>query len=663
MRNPYILISIIPYFLWCISSLSFSQEVLTDLTVNPILLKKYNERKTERSHHKPSTSSLSLPFLDDFSKEGPYPDTYLWLDSNVFINRDYPVAPPTLGVATFDGVSKTGLPYDTNLVSSTASYPADVLTSRPINLASTTGNVFLSFFWQASSYPYGRGNDPEYYDSLLLDFFNPTTQQWKNIWYKNGYNPVPPDTGFHLVIIPINDTAYLKNNFQFRFRNYATINGNVDHWHIDYVYLDQNRSANDTVFGDVAFVYNSRSLLKNYYAMPWEQYQPSEMKTNLNFFIRNNDSVQKNTGFVDTIFNSAGGVESFYNGGFNNILPYPPYSNYPPFANPPVSDAPLYSFPILTQDTHFILECVLKTTTDKNKWNDTLRFRQNFYNYYAYDDGTAEAGYGLNYYGGQIAYKFSLNKPDTLVAVQFLFNWLVTNVNQRQFKIRVWDDAGGVPGSVIYESGIVTPNYMYIDYPNNGNETNLFYPYIFSSPKPLPAGTFYVGWIQYTPDLLNIGYDENTNSQSKMFYNVGNGWVQSSLPVKGSWMIRPVFGNTKGLLSVNEYTHETFSNNFNIYPNPSAGKFTIQIGSKVDNSEGLQNHALNTRQELAVVDEYKIEIYNVLGEKVTPRVFGVIPSGARNLSIDLSDKEQGIYFLIIKDEKGISYWQKIIVSR
>ncbi|MBI3502645.1 MAG: T9SS type A sorting domain-containing protein [Bacteroidetes bacterium] len=63
-----------------------------------------------------------------------------------------------------------------------------------------------------------------------------------------------------------------------------------------------------------------------------------------------------------------------------------------------------------------------------------------------------------------------------------------------------------------------------------------------------------------------------------------------------------------------------------ISPNPTSGQFQIQVGNG----------------QSAMGNEYKIEIYNVLGEKVTQRV---IPSAARNLTIDVSSLEQGIYFL------------------
>ena len=57
---------------------------------------------------------------------------------------------------------------------------------------------------------------------------------------------------------------YFYEDFQFRFRNIASISGNNDHWHIDYVRLDKNRSVveQDTVIRDVAFLYDFKKCFR-----------------------------------------------------------------------------------------------------------------------------------------------------------------------------------------------------------------------------------------------------------------------------------------------------------------------------------------------------------------------------------------------------------------
>ncbi|MBI4946060.1 MAG: T9SS type A sorting domain-containing protein [Bacteroidetes bacterium] len=630
-------------FAFCLSSFTFcfAQEVVTVLTSNPILARKYNEHIISKNPYLLSATfdTLNLPFLDDFSKEGVYPDNALWLDKDAFINRSYPIAPPTLGVATLDGVGPSGQPYNIHS-GANSSLPADSLTSKPIHLNFLpSDSVYFSFFWQAQ----GRGNFPNISDSLLLQFKDPSITNdliaWTTVWYKTGYTTIVTDTVFHLVMVPIKNTSFLKNGFQFRFRNWATISGNVDHWHIDYVFLDKNRSAGDTIFDDVAFVYNPSSLLKNYTAMPWEQYQPSEMKTNLSFFIRNNDTAVRNISFVDTIFNSAGGIESSYYGGNENVYPFIK-SKYccplsPLFPNPPISSTPAgYTFPTLTQDTSFLLECVINTTPDKDRWNDTLRYRQKFYDYYAYDDGTVEGGYGLNVLGGKIAYKFTLNSTDTLVAVQMLFNWMASNVTTQRFRITLWSDAGGVPGNMIYQDSSVTPEFNYTAHSDWGNLTNDFHTYMLTSPKTL-SGTFYVGWQQFTAETLNVGFDKNINSNNKMFYNVGSGWTPSVVP--GSWMIRPVFRNTAAIAAV--ANNEVVLPQFNVFPNPTNGQFTVHC------------------PQFTIGNNYNLDIYNMMGEIVFRQTVN-----RQQETINLDDPN-GIYFLLITDGKGNTQAQKLILTK
>ncbi len=89
-------------------------------------------------------------------------------------------------------------------------------------------------------------------------------------------------TGFKPVILKIDQDRFLKKGFRFRFINYASLSpnlsdpsmvGNCDQWNIDYVILDKNRNAGDTIFPDVAFRYPLRSLLKTHESMPWKQFK------------------------------------------------------------------------------------------------------------------------------------------------------------------------------------------------------------------------------------------------------------------------------------------------------------------------------------------------------------------------------------------------------
>ena len=331
-----------------------AQEVLIDMQYNSVIQREAS--KTSSSNFKIQVSSfdtISLPLIDDFSKQGIYPDTTYWIDKNVFINTDYPFYPPTIGVATFDGVDPFGNPYD--FLNPTSYGIADYLTSRPVRLDSNAftklspaDSVYLSFFYQ----PQGRGNAPDLDDSLVLEF-KTNDSLWTHIWSVPGRNIIG-DTAFKQVMISVSDSIYFYKGFQFRFKNYATLSGNVDHWNIDYVRLDKLRNANDTVIDDVAFVYNTGTLLKNFQQMPWQHYlvdTSAELKSTLYNTISNLDDSVKllryyylisegcpGNNLLDSVSGGDDNIESYFTNGYHNV---------PSQAAPPVN----YIFPSNSKDS------------------------------------------------------------------------------------------------------------------------------------------------------------------------------------------------------------------------------------------------------------------------------------------------------------------------
>lgn len=90
-------------------------------------------------------------------------------------------------------------------------------------------------------------------------------------------------------MIPV-DTSFQNDAFQFRFINWATLSGNVDHWNIDHVYLNDNRTYLDTALNDVSFITNHHSMLNEFTAMPWTHY----VTDSLNFMAPAMDVTYKN---------------------------------------------------------------------------------------------------------------------------------------------------------------------------------------------------------------------------------------------------------------------------------------------------------------------------------------------------------------------------------
>lgn len=542
------------FLIFCLGSVK-SQEIVTGLQSNPIL-KKGMIGSTGR---KASTDTLELPFFDDFSERGVLPDAGKWSDAFVFINNTYSDKQITTGIATFDALDNSGRLYET---SSSSGFEADRLTSLPINLNYLpSDNIRLSFFYQ----PGGLADMPEEKDSLILQFFAPDNGKWYSVW-KGSVRNIPD---FKAVILHINQPKFLKKGFMFRFRNYASLSenmsdpsmvGNCDQWNIDYILLDKNREESDTVFHDVAFRLPLRSLLNTHEAMPWKQFRQiylQEMSTQIPIHYRNNDTIVRNVNRNFEILDVYGNKGEQFSAGATNIEP---------LTNVDYNASLIYTFNTPGTDSAlFRIKSWLITDNFDPKENDTLVYYQTFSNYFAFDDGSAENGYGINGSGSKnamVALRFKSFIDDTLRAIRICFNDSYMNANKRSFALMVWDDNGGIPGNVMYYS-----NEVMVE---QGEVINGFHTY--SLPVGVPVNnTFYVGWKQRSDAFLNAGLDINTPHAGRQFYWINGAWNQSQ--VTGSLMIRPVVGSplVTGIHDI-QYLKK---NSLHFRPNPAKDYITI----------------------------------------------------------------------------------------
>jgi hypothetical protein len=581
---------------------SHAQEFLSGLEYNGII-KQLRKEEVSNPMFKDakSTGSVQLPFLDDFSGSLYYPSPQLWQDSSAFINIDFAVESPSTGVATLDAIDKFGAIYPEALSSA---FLADYLTSRPIRLDSLFGlnrpimrkdSLYLSFFYQ----PEGNGTAPAKNDSLILQFHSPTevdtlitdvdtliSPVWRNVWYAMGMSldtfRVKYGNAFRQVLIPVTDSAlYYKDGFQFRFHNYASLANNIlpswqsngDQWNIDDVYLNNGRSLNDTVLKDVAFAGRAPSLLENYEAMPYSQYRANyvkEMKDSLRMYISNLDADTYNISYHYKVTRDFGTQVYTYNGGSYFILPFAShgYSDHAPFAHPPVVP---FIYPIGNQQK-VVFKTIHYLTTDPNlilKSNDTLKYTQVFSNYYAYDDGTAEAGYGLTPAGSKLAYEFKLNRDDSLRGVQMYINQSRTGGNLQYFTLTVWKDNYGKPGQIVFEK---TGVKGYFTDSLNKYQTISLDTLLFIDEAHFPGRIFYIGWQQTTDDNLNVGFDRYNDASQHTFYNTSGVWSQSTF--RGALMIRPIVGlaNPVGI-----FQPEVLKGSLDIYPNPADDVINFSI--------------------------------------------------------------------------------------
>ena len=591
-----------------------AQEIISVLEENPLLRGKHKQITMMKM-----SSAITLPFIDDFSYESTTTNVILWEKNSVFVNRSYPVNPVTLGVATFDGLKSDGMPYDISLPNTWG--PADTLTSRTIDLDPNT-SVYLLFYYQAE----GLGDNPQPEDSLVLEFSagldtigNPI---WKHIWSITGQTTQEFQKKEFIL-----DSIYLHSNFRFRFRNYATLSGNYDHWHIDYVKVDEYISAQIPALEDVAFVYENPQLLKRYREMPWVQYLEDpigELIDTLDIILRNNDA-NLSVDYQYDVFENNLLIEHYpYLGTMNStrnvqVGVYDSIGNFL-FIQPPVFLSDTIFQSTTSDSVTFLFQNVIKTSLSDYKQNDTLVHLQKFKSHYSYDDGIAEFAYGINVQGAKMAYQFKLNKADSLRIIQIYFAPMQYDISNVPFHLVVWNDNNGLPGNILYKSGNIFPIY---------EDRIEFHNYYLDSIIGLD-GTFYVGVEQTTNDMLNIGLDRNSLANDYMFYNVGGGWNNSQFP--GAWMIRPVLRRTPIISSVNA---EIIKNEILIYPNPFSSYTTIKINNELNSNIKLFNISGRLLKEFNIKDNTFVITRSILNS--------------------------GLYFIQIQNDKGI-FRKKLVIQ-
>jgi Secretion system C-terminal sorting domain len=610
--HAYIAIfSLIPLF-------SSGQEIITGLQTNQLILNNNDILQT-----KGVADTLELPFFDDFSGRSNIPVTARWSDNFAFVNNTYSNQQITTGIATLDAIDNTGRLYES---ASSWGFEADHLTSQPMNLEFTpAANIWISFYYQ----PGGLGDEPELGDSLTLQFYAPDEETWYSVWKAPGV----PAHKFKPVIIRIDNPRFLKRGFQFRFVNWASLSanindpsmiGNCDHWNIDYVILDRNRNESDTALTDVAFRAPLRSILKTHEAMPWKQFREvylQEMGAVIPVKYRNNDIIVRNVTrnfLIRDLYTNV--VTHSFSAGATNISP---------FTNVDYNASLIYTFNSANADSAlFRITCSLITDEFDPKANDTIHYDQVFKNYFAFDDGTSEGGYGINGQGSRnamVAYRFESFIQDTIRAVQIAFNDTYLNSNLRAFDLVFWNDNNGLPGDILYTAD---EQIVVKDEGING-----FYTYMLPDPI-MVDDVFYVGWRQRTETFLNAGYDVNTPHNGRQFYWLNGEWYLSQ--VNGSIMIRPVMGKTIKPVGVDD-TYPEEEHSFRLWPNPASAVINLE-------SEEL---ASSTSSFVTIIDLYGREILKV---RFSER-------------IDISSLKPGVYTVITSLNGRTAGYKRLIKAR
>ena len=526
-----------------------------------------------------ASGPLNLPFWDDFSYSDSlaYPQENLWLfGKSVFLNNGLGIRQPSKNIVTFDGVDSLGKPYNVNDV--LAKGLADKLVSLPIRMdlvdPTLRNTVFISFYYQVK----GHGEAPDNGDQLILSFKN-SDKKWESMYVVENNDAIKPDI-FYQVIIPVAGDRFYHADFQFRFQNFARLSGPYDTWNVDYVYLNSGRSLVDTSYPDRTVSSSLSSLFVDYYSMPIKHFfqnpnanlkkpsldlynlradniQPFDYNTKANITTKIGQqpptSANVTLDVAQDPLTTLNGLQ-FLKLTLNKI---PAVSNFNPLAD---SIGINLSFSMATKDNVLPAQNgdydPAKYSPIDFRTNDGIRTKYALSSYYAYDDGSAEYGAGLNQSGSYLAFKFlnKSNQTDTLVKVDIYFPEFGDNTSQ-SLQLQVRRDLSDVASSILYQQNILVAR----------TTKNKFVRYTLDPPVAV-NGNFYIGWKQLSSASIPVGLDKNTDNGDKIYYNTNGIWVQN-VSVKGSMMVRPGFGNPN--LKAPTTGLETTNISEPIYPNPT----------------------------------------------------------------------------------------------
>ena len=583
--------------------------------------------------------TISLPFWDDFSTSALTPDSTLWLyGEHVNVNPGRGLRPPSLNVATFDGTNKFGVPYSPLDQRGLA----DSLVSQPIDLstidAGLQNTLYLSFFWQKR----GNGEIPEREDSIRLQFRD-VNGAWITQWSAVG-GDTSQTQNFKQEIIQVPAGNFQHGGFQFRFQSFGKLTGGYDNWHIDYVLLRTRRSADDTFYRDRTLSTVPSSVFKDFRAIPFEHYCssaanfidsaevwgfsleppvgfPASIRFGAQIINSQTGAIideMNNTAEDGLVFNGQQFIEIQANGIDTTALLAAKSNEDLDITTKffiRTKDSLLFDFINPSGDSVFFNNIDLTV-------NDTATAELSLGIHYAYDDGQAETGAGVNRLNGQLAYLFVLPQEDTLTAIDIYFPNTESDQGNESVRLAVWRKLMPEEQRIHTQTIFLTPSDTLDDF--------VRFPL---SRALLVSDSLFIGIQQIGETPIIVGLDKNGNSGDKMYFNTAGIW-QANSSVSGHLMMRPIFGSTDDVITSAPDPPSVEA--LQLYPIP------------------LRGTQLNIKGQVQFIQN--VEAWDLQGRNI-PTVF----DKTRKL-IEFPPVEPGVYLIRIHTHNQV-HNQKVIITR
>ena len=592
-----------------------------------------------RTNFTVTVAPAAFPFFDDFSGGGIRPRADLWQDQDVLINRNFAVAPPSIGVATFDGVDFGGQAYPAGS-GGRRTLIRDYLTSAPVNLSGRAG-VELDFWLQ----PRGLGNRPEVQDSFIVQFLD-NAGTWRTVFARGGLlstsgnDEIPP---FQRERIPLTTTFY-HANFQFRFANRSSEQGAVDMWHLDYVRLDEQ----DNSPADLALVDEPPYLLADYTALPLRHLRAAGaglFNDSITLVLQNLGEAQTAEVTVDgptsqitvsggsstTPFSAGVGILSQFafgtgQAGENLFSPGEMISRRTTLPGLGNLYAQLEPYLLRTADESvpFSLAVTYDLRTNGEagsayapaiRTNNTATTITDFRNYMAYDDGSAEVTLEGSP-GTTILQEYTAFTGDVLTGLSIRLPRLTSPLGNQPLRLVIYSGEGQ-PETLEYSEDfdILRPEDFFED------SLQGFTTYLLAEEVTLPEGPFYVGWEQQNGARnIGVGFDRSTSPTDVQWFDNGPGFRRLTGSTTGAIMIRPLLAGFDGTPTSTD--NPALATALTVWPNPTNGAVEIRLND-------------------GVPADFQYRLFSVTG--------AVLGSGRLEQRLELAHLPAGVYFLEVSD--------------